>query len=140
MLKEPIKITYFCLVTLLLIFSSFTVLYNKKLHDKIYLKYLPEKIVHPQYSNKTGEVANRDEVTVWEYSDFVPWYGIVACEISYFFEWWGAGFFTLAFLFYIPALVYNLVVKRKHISIIYWLILAFELAACYYLIRLLPPP
>jgi hypothetical protein len=76
----------------------------------------------------TGEISNKDEVTVWNYSDFVPWYGIASYKIRDFVQFFGFFFIIFALLLYFPILLYN----RKNIKIWYWIVLAFELPLSFY--------
>jgi hypothetical protein len=123
----------------MLIFFSFSVLYYKKLDYIIYEKYLPEVRIRPRYSIATGEVTNKDKVTLWKDSDFVPWYGIVSYKISRFIKIFSGVFYLFAFLLYIPTLVLNILFYNRK-AMIYCIILAFELAISFYLLGLFPPP
>lgn len=132
-MKKIIFVTYFAFVAILFILHLFSVLYEKKIHDNIYDKYLPEVRINPQYSIETREVTNKEEVTLWKDSDFVPWYGIASHETWYFIKCFGFFFIAFALLLYFPILLYN----RKNIKILYWIIMAFELTICFYLWSLL---
>ena len=127
-IKKRIFIIYFSFVSGLLILAFFSFFYEKKLHDEIYVKYLPEVIIYPQYELKTGEITNKDEVTLWNISDFVPWYGIASYKICDFFQFFGLFLVSFAILLYLPVLLYN----RKNVKIAYWIILAFEISLCIY--------
>jgi len=131
-------ITYFSLVTMALIFISFSVLYHNKLHDNIYLKYLPDVQIYPQYCMERIQCTNKDEVIIWKDSDYVPWYGIALHEISFFTDFWVVlGYFLLVLL--CPGIFfYNLVFNRKKATIIYCVVLTFELVLCFYLFGFLP--
>jgi len=137
-MKKPIFVIYFSFVTITLIFFSFSALYYNKLNNTIYEKHLPEVRIYPEYSIKTLECINKDEVTVWKDSDFVPWYGIASYKISFFIKATAGGLFLLAVLFYIPVLSYNLLFNWKNRAILYWVMVAFELAISFYLLRFLP--
>jgi hypothetical protein len=139
-MKKPIFIIYFSIVTILPISFSFSALYYNKLDEKIYKKYLPKEQIYPQYSLATQDVTNKDEVTIWKDSDFVPWYGIASYKIYRFMKTWGVGVYFIAIIFFIPVFVYNLLFNWKNRAILYWVIVTFELGICYFLLGCLPPP
>ena len=106
-MRKILFITYFSFVAILFLSYSYSIIYDKKLHDIIYEKYLPEIRINPQYSLKTGEITNKDAVTVWNDSDFVPWYGIASYEIYYFTKCNGLFLNLFALLLYFPVLLFN---------------------------------
>jgi len=128
-MRKILFITYFSFVAILFLSYSYSIIYDKKLHDIIYEKYLPEIRINPQYDLKTGEVANKDEVNFWSAADYVPWYGFASYKTYYFTKSNGIFFLIFALLLYFPMLICN----RKNIKIIYWIILAFEITMCFYL-------
>ena len=46
--------------------------YYSFVFDKETRAYFHEKVILPEYDKETGEVTKSDEVTVWEYSGFIP--------------------------------------------------------------------
>mgnify|MGYP003425970338 CR=1 FL=1 len=63
-----VVITSFYLLTDLMMFIySF-----QPVRQRIYLDYLPERIVVPQYDITTGNVTNADMVTLWSPYDYAP--------------------------------------------------------------------
>jgi hypothetical protein len=127
-MKKKIFIAYFSIVSIFLILVSFSYIYEEKLHSIIYEKYLPEIRITPKYSIETGEVVNKDEVTVWNDSDFVPWYGIMSYKIHDFIQFFGLFFSLFALLFYFPIAIHS----GKDIKIGYWIVLTIELSMSFY--------
>jgi len=127
-MKNTIFITYFSFVSLIFVFSAFSFLYFRYLHNDLYLKYIPEEATYPQYSIATGELTNADELIFWDVSDYVPWYGMASYKIYRFFK--SSVFDLFALLLYFPVLIYH----RKNILIGYWIILAFEVSMSLYFI------
>jgi hypothetical protein len=135
-MKNTIFVIYFLFVSLTFTLAVFSVIFHEKLYYSWYEKHFPEMIIIPQYDSITGEVVNvnANQVTVWNDSDYVPWYGIAAYEAYRFYKAWGVGFWLLSVLLYFPVLYYN----RKNRHIVLWIILAFQLAMYIYVNSLMP--
>lgn len=65
-------IVYTALLAISLLKEIACLCYYSFAYDKKMWDLLPEKVVVPQYDLETGEVANANEVTVWDYTDFIP--------------------------------------------------------------------
>lgn len=118
-----VVITSFYLLTDLMLFIySF-----QPVRQRIYLDYLPERIIVPQYDITTGNVTNADEVTLWSPYDYAPKFNAFI-ENVYQSDFFSNGnmllIFMILFLAILPIYIYTDEEKSKiKLTIIYYLLL-----------------
>jgi hypothetical protein len=130
-IKRILFFGYFVFVDVLLLLYLFGILYEEALKESMFLDYLPDSIVIPQYDMETGLIANAEEVTLWSYWDHVPWYGMFCYNLAGFATSYGVLLFLVVLLLLIPIGVLNI---KKELWI-YWSILLIALLLSWFLTK-----
>lgn len=117
-----VVITSFYLLTDLMMFIySF-----QPVRQRIYLDYLPERIVVPQYDITTGNVTNADIVTLWSPYDYAPKFNAFI-ETVYQSKFVSNGnmllIFMLLLLAILPIYIYDDEKNKIKLTIIYYMLL-----------------
>ena len=114
--------SFYLLADLMLFICSF-----QPVRQQIYLDYLPERIIVPQYDITTGNVTNADEVILWSPYDYAPKFNAfieTVCQSKFVSNGNMLLIFMILFLVILPIYVYTDEEKSKiKLTIIYYLLL-----------------
>jgi hypothetical protein len=130
-MKNRLFYIYFFFVNLLFVLSLYSFIYIKFIHKDVYVKYIPENRIVPQYDLQTEEITNEDEVNYWSDTDYVPCYGIILFKLYKFNNSYGIPFYLILLLLFIPIYL----IFRKRLNIIYWVIIIIELISCFFIFQ-----
>ena len=124
-MKRIIRTTFIVLAVFYLLVELFMFIYSfQPIRQRVYLDYLPEKIIVPQF-DIAGNVTNTDEVTLWSPYDYAPKFNAFI-ETVYQSEFivWINGLLMLLLVAILPIYIYTNEKKdKRRLKIIYYLLL-----------------
>lgn len=124
-MKRIIRTIFIVLAVFYLLVELFLFIYSfQPIRQRVYLDYLPEKIIVPQF-DIVGDVTNADEVTLWSPYDYAPKFNAFI-ETVYQSEFivWVNVLFMLLLVAILPIYVCtNKEKDKRKLTIIYYLLL-----------------